>query len=463
MNLALSACQQDDPQASPAVETTSGLDNAPDSEPKTPLAHCSYTSRFTKNKECKAYTGQVWTLDKASQDCVTQQDAVFVAGQACPEAQALGHCVVSSDPLQETQTHSYGPDASGCEDLKFGCETFARGTWIPANACLNPSDGNPIPQSPGIVPAARNCVDALPGQAPGQSPGGKVCTWESISGSTENGRLFEDYASCEKVRAQGRPYFPYPVKADATKPDPRLQDPVYVAELDWVKSQIRASSCVCCHSDKAPQGPSNWYLEQPGNFMNGFFDRGLTFGSHWLDSSAFGAYKPEENNGFERVISGFPSVDGARMKRFFEQELAHRGLTRDDFKDAKPFGGPLHDQRYFRPKACQQGQGVAADGTISWTGGPARYIYILKSDSLSPTAPPYLDLPEGTIWRTDVNPMDPPIASASLRYGASGSGATQTFPADQQEPEPLVSGTRYYLYVSKDVIAPITRCLFVAP
>lgn len=435
----------------------------PDTGAFVPVGHCTYTSRFTKAMECKAYTGQQWTIQSATQDCATQQASAFTQAQACPVPNALGRCVVTSEPGQETQTHSYGPDGSGCSDLKFGCETFARGQWFSMGACLNPGADDPQPKSQGIVPATRNCVDPLPGQAPGQSPGGKVCTWESISGSTENGRRFEDYASCEKVRSQGRPYFPYPIREGATQADPRLDDPSYLTELNWVKSQIEASSCVCCHSEKAPQGPSNWYLEQPGNFMNGFFDRGLTFGSHWLDSSSFGAYKPEENNGFERVISGFPSVDGPRMKRFFEQELAHRGLTRENFKDAKHFGGPMHDQRFYQPEPCEPGQGVAADGTISWTGGPARYIYVLKTGSLSPTAPPYLDLPEGTMWRADVDPYDPPVASNSVKYGVTDTRLTQTYPYNAAAPEPLLSGTSYYLYVTKDVIAPITRCTFVAP
>lgn len=466
--LSQAGCQGNDPALAPGQDTgtsngTGAETNTDGSGPPSPVGHCSYTSRFTQAKECRAYTGQGWTLQAATQDCASEQQSTLTVAQPCPVPKALGRCVIAKDPNLETQIHSYGPDGSGCADLKFGCETFARGSWIPAGECLSPKAGEPQPKSQGIVPATRNCVDPLPGQAPGQSPGGKVCTWESISGSTENGRLFQDYASCEKIRAQGRPYFPYPIREGATEPDPRLEDPVYVTELNWVKSQIEASSCVCCHSSAAPEGPSNWYLEQPGNFMNGFFDRGLTFGSHWLDSSSFGAYRPEENNGFERVISGFPSVDGPRMKRFFEQELAHRGLTREDFKGAKHFGGPLHDQRFYQPQACAPGQGIAADGTISWTGGPARYVYVLKAGSLSPTAPPYLDLPEGTMWRVDVDPYDPPVASATLKYGRSSAEAAQNFPENQMPPEALVSGNSYYLYVTKDVIAPITRCVFVAP
>lgn len=55
------------------------------------------------------------------------------------------------------------------------------------------------------------------------------------------------------------------------------------------------------------------------------------------------------------------------MKRFFEAELK---------------------QRDYQPKPCDPGQGIAADGTISWTGGPARYVYVLEIGSQGPTATP---------------------------------------------------------------------------
>lgn len=467
--LAVTGCQDGTQDPTPAQPNGSGASESGAATGTGAAAgtnpdHCRYTSRFTQLDECRAYTGPGWDSASKQADCAKQQGEL-VASTPCPTAMVLGQCQVDQDPSRATLTTTYATQAQSCDPLKMGCETFARGTWIPSPSCQSEGQPGQDPKQapPGIVPAKRSCVDPLPGQPPGQSPDGKVCTWESISGSTEDGRNFEDYASCEAVRKQGRPYFPYPVPKDAEKPDPRLEDPVYVAELEWVKSQIRASSCGCCHSNKAPLGPSNWYLEQKGNFMNGFYDRGLTFGSHWVDSSAFGAYKPEENNGFERVISGFPSTDGPRMKRFFEQELAHRGLTQEDFKDEKPFGGPLHEQRYHKPEPCSEGQGIGSDGNITWSGGPARYVYVLEEGSLGPTAPPYLDLPQGTRWRIDVAPDKAPIVSGSVRYGQVPAGLTQRFPQGQQAPLPLQRGKRYYLYVTRDVIQPITRCLFVYP
>ena len=56
-----------------------------------------------------------------------------------------------------------------------------------------------------------------------------------------------------------------------------------------------------------------------------------------------------------------------------------------DFADAAPFGGPLYSQMVYEPSACQNGEGVASDGTLVWTGGLARYVYVLAAGTQSPT------------------------------------------------------------------------------
>lgn len=45
-----------------------------------------------------------------------------------------------------------------------------------------------------------------------------------------------------------------------------------------------------------------------------------------------------------------------------------------DFVDAAPFGGPLYDQLVYEPTVCTADQGIAADGTVRWTRGNARYV-----------------------------------------------------------------------------------------
>lgn len=112
--------------------------------------------------------------------------------------------------------------------------------------------------------------------------------------------------------------------------------------------------------------------------------------------------------------------------------------------------------------ACENGEGVGADGTLTWRGGKARYVYVLEADATSPTVPPNLDLPEGTLWRIDVPVDGTPVSSGAVRYGVVPTGLSQRFPASGQ-PDALRSGRTYYLYVLADIIIPITRCLFTAP
>ena len=217
---------------------------------------------------------------------------------------------------------------------------------------------------------------------------------------------------------------------------------------------------MCCHSEKAaPDGAtSNWYIEKGPIWTDSFYPSGLALGAGWVDSTALGAYPPDQNNGFSRDVSGIPSTDAARMVAFFEGELARRGYAKEDFVDATPFGGPLYDQGLYVPESCTNGEGVSADGKVVWSGGGARYVYVLASGSANPGVPPNLDLPAGTVWRVDVAPSSSPIKSG-IAYGELPAGTSQGFPAEGK-PAALVSGTEYYVYALADIGIPVTRCLF---
>ncbi|WP_437574238.1 proteinase inhibitor [Sorangium sp. So ce887] len=303
------------------------------------------------------------------------------------------------------------------------------------------------------------CVDPMAGEPAGQSDG-KVCTFGAISGCTEPGRLFTDYASCEPVLTQ-RPYWPAP-PSDYKTPsdDPRLSDPQWLGELAWVTEQTEACGCVCCHSEEAAPaaGPSNWYIEAGPVWTDSFYPAGLALVAGWVSSDALGAYPADQNNGFSRDVAGLPTTDSARMVAFFEGELQRRGFTKEDFADQTPFGGPLYQQSLYAPSECAAGEGVDAAGKITWTGGDARYVYVLSADAENPGAPPNLDLPEGTLWRLDVPSSGEPVKSG-IAYGEVPPDTKQGYPADGS-PEELVPGTKYYLYVWADVAIPITRCLF---
>ncbi len=414
---------------------------------------CNYKNNFSMGPECRSYFGN-WDATTARADCVSVQGTLSTG--SCETENLLGNCDVPANDGTVTW-HLYG-EAGGCMFAKLGCGFAKDGVYRPSDVC----EDDMTPETKPFTPPVQICTEPLEGEPAGMSENGEVCTWQLISGSTEEGRKYEDYASCDVIRTQ-RPFRPYPRPNDAEREDTRLNDPTYKAELDWVKKQIQASACVCCHASTltAPQGVSNWDIDQPGNFMNGFYDSGLALGANWITSESFGTFPPEDNNGFDRSISGVPSTNPLRMKAFFENELAFRGKSEADFETSKPFGGPLYDQLVYEPTACANGEGVDANGVITWSGTPARYIYVLESGSKNPTVAPNLDKPEGTLWRIDVAPEDEPLDSGSVTYGVV-SGATQVIP-ESGEPTALTSGTEYYLYVTADVVVPVTRCLFTAP
>ncbi len=433
---------------SPGGETTEG--------PVVGAGRCEYTNPFSGGAECKDYVGSGWDASSLQEDCDSQMGTATLDA-ACDSDGVLGRCIVDGGTDLEVQIVSYGDDAGSCGLTQTGCETFGGGEFEPGAVCADEdtTDTGGGVANPFIQPTLE-CRDPIAGEPAGDGPGGQVCTWQLISASTEEGRHYEDYADCNVVFSQ-RPY--YPVPGNDETDDARLDDPAYVAELDWVKEQIEASACTCCHSDVAPGGSSNWTIDADGNWAGTFDDTGLAFGAGWIDSTSFGMFAPEENNGFDRTY-GVPSTDPERMRAFFLGELAHRGLEEADFADEPAFGGPLYDQLVYDPPRCENGEGVARDGSINWEGNGARYVYVLEAGAENPTVPPNLDLPEGTLWRLDV-PWDQEeiMSPGSLRYGDVPAVAEQSFPTEE-EPASLTPGEDYYLYVLADVAIPISRCIF---
>lgn len=424
------------------------------------IGSCSYVSSFSGEPECRDFHD----ADAADAEAHCADDgATFEAGVVCDVEEVLGTCTYESDGMQ-IRTTVEGTDASTCGSNRFGCETFAGGVWEPAANC-DGTDELVVLDDPWPWPELV-CVDPLEGEPVGESDG-QVCTWQVVSGATEAGRHFSDYAECDVIRRQ-RPYSSVPANDLADEPDSRMDDPTFAAEVDWTRSQLRAGSCECCHSQLAPEGPAVFDADFEGNWANQMSDRGLAIGASWVPTVGFGTYPAEENNGFARnsaehpEYSAFPSTDPARLVAFFEGELAHRGLTRDDF-DGDSFGaGPLDEQLYYEPEACTPDEGIDADGVIRWAPGRARFVYVLEKESASPTVPPNLDTPAGTLWRIDLPPDGSPVRSETITYGVVPDGMVQTWPADGSAPPPLEQGKEYYLYVTADVMFPISRCEFVA-
>jgi hypothetical protein len=434
-------------------------------KPAENVGSCTYVNGFSKRTECREYRGAEWTEADATQDCKNQNSSIEL-GKICDYAEQVGQCVLGK-AAKYTWITFPGNDKNQCSSSKTGCEFFGGGIFSPSALCADVPPGTGGTGLPTFEWPDQVCVPPKPGDTAGKGPNGQICTWQMISGATEEGRHFEEYASCDRVRTQ-RPYYGAPTAPDATRDDARMQDPAYTAEVSWVKSQIQATACVCCHSTAAPKGTSNWYVDQPGNFLNGFHNRGIAMGAGWINTVGFGAFPPEQNNGFFRSTPSTPNdtifvtTDPERMKKFFLAEAAARGMKPEDYA-ATPYGaGPLDDQRFYQPGACTSGEGVHTDGSITWQQGPARYVYVMNADSPSPGVPPNLDLPPGVQWRIDVPYTGEPIASGAVKYGTIPPGFVQRAPATGA-PAPLVSGQRYYLYVLADIAIPNTRCVFTAP
>jgi hypothetical protein len=364
----------------------------------------------------------------------------------------------SADTVADTSADDSSADAT---DGSGAADTSGSGSGEPEQGIIS-TESFPLPESlPGGIFIQPRLVCSAPVAGDEPAAGDSICTYTAISACTEPGRDFADYGRCDIVRTQ-RPYSAQPPVIQSDAADPRLDDPAFQTELEWVTSQVKACACVCCHSSElAPEGPSDWHLEASAIWTDSVSDDGVALLAGLVDSSSFGAYPPEQNFGFERVRTALPSTDPDRMKTFFLEEYLRRGNLESEAAAIPPFGGPLVTQATFEPRACAGSIGVKADGTIRFTGS-ARYLYLLESGSANPGVPPNLDTPEGTIWRVDVAESAPALRGA-VTYGRVPVGAAQRVPASGA-PRALTVGEQVYLYTLADVGLPLTRCIAtVAP
>lgn len=428
------------------------------------VARCDYTNTFSSTPECREYRGAVgWSTESATSDCARVflgRPGTLTVGERCTFPDEIGRCVVgASGPLGYTIVST--GDASACGNAQSACTTFARGTFAPAPVCVG-CEPTGTETTGGFVPMTVDCRDPLPGEAPGNGPDGRVCTPTIISGSTEPGRQYADYASCEVVRTQ-RPYYARrPRTTPAGADDPRTSDASYMAEVGWLRGQAEASACACCHTaSRTPSGAAIWDTEAGPLWVDTISDGALAMLAGFTDSAAFGYLPVDENNGFDRSTTGLPTTDVPRLQAFATRELERRGLTVDEARALPPFAPFFRDLIEYRPEPCASGIGVDESGAIRWTGGPARYVSVLRADAQSPGVPPNWDLPDGTLWAIAVPPTALPIG-CGMSYGELPADAYQRVPRTGDAPA-LVSGETYYLYVQRDVALPITRCTFVAP
>jgi len=440
-----------------------GCEDSPSTEGVSTLGSCVYTNTFSRELECKEYTGAGWDLASAEVDCarpLAGQDSTFFPALACDFEAILGVCDVQDSRFsRDFRLFLSGDDASLCTAGESACTGILMGTFEASSVCEGAAPAPPPSGGTVFIQPYQECVPPVEGEAAGMSDGGQVCTQVAISGCTEPGRRFDDYASCEVILTQ-RPYYAYPPAASTDPEDPRLSDAEYMNDMTWLTEQVSACACICCHSDSSStEGASGWDIDQGPLWIDGVDDEALAMLGGFSDSRAFGAYTPENNNGFNRTEVGLPSTDPERLQAFVLAELERRGRDQAWAEGVSAFGGPLVAQLEHVPEACASSEGISDDGTITWAGADARYIYVMEAGSANPGVPPNLDLPEGTLWRLDVGSADAAVSSG-IQYGVVPEGVTQRWPSEGAAPADLVEGQEYYLYVLFDIGVPLSRCTF---
>ncbi len=363
---------------------------------------------------------------------------------------------VKNTRLVNTINHNAGYSPMPQGEDKLSKDTIDKiHAWIRTGSYENsPSDGvfiQPFRSCQGLEPG-----DDLP------SDDSLVCTNVAISGSTEEGRSFMDYGSCDVVLTQ-RPYWYKSPFNDVTPGDARLEDPDFVNELEWINSQVRASGCICCH-DSASSGRRGavWDIATEGVWTDMLSDQGVAILSGKVSSDILGKFDTDDNNGFDRDSTGFPTTDVQRVQAFFNNELDRRGVTDADIAAMPPFGSFLIDIIDQEPGICAANEGITADGLLIWRLSDARYIYVKETGTENPGVPPSNDNPEGVLWRLDVRADHKALASGVL-YGSLPEGTYQVTPEDELPPSALESGKQYHLYVLKDILQPACNCIFTAP
>lgn len=297
---------------------------------------------------------------------------------------------------------------------------------------------------------------------PAKTGKGHVCVQNYIAGAVSGGKEFVDYGKCEVVREQ-RPYWFVPPKGDNPS-DPRLQDPAFKKEYDWVVAQVRSVGCSCCHTAKSGVPASKWDLDAQGVFLDQLSPYGLAvFSGENVDFHRLARFDPRDNYGFDQSKTAIPTQDPERFRAFVFRVAEDRGIKLEDLRSQKRFpGGRFDVVKDQATGTCEPGIGVRADGTVHWGETGARYVYVMKKGTENPLGPPSLNRPEGTIWNIRMISSAEPLASG-IRYGERPLGAKQEVPVTQLAPEALSEGEIYKLYVSADFLRPTMNCEFVFP
>ena len=290
---------------------------------------------------------------------------------------------------------------------------------------------------------------------------GQLCTYDHFNASVPEGMRYTDLHTCDAAFSQGPPWFAAPQRVYES-PAALLDDPAYVAELQWVAGQVEASGCGCCHAAATGSGHTSGFdMSAPGVWTDTMTNSQLAMaGGRFPEHRLFGYFDPAENQGFDRSQPLFPTTDPARLNAFFEAELARRGGTQADIDEAQAQFNALFGALFEPVSPCVDPYEGIVEGRLTWNGDAVRQIYVLEEGADTPAFTPNLDLPAGTLWAVYVNNDANPIPTGSLALGEVPDGAVQRIPADGSLPA-LVDGQTYRLLATEDIMqGRVLNCTF---
>ena len=278
-----------------------------------------------------------------------------------------------------------------------------------------------------------------------------LCIWESVVGCAPEGVQYTEVSDCTQAFTQAPSWFVEPTQRFVSDPA-LMDDPDFVAELDWVQAQVESSGCACCHASGINSGNTSGFdVHAPQvwtDTMETYQIAMLT--GEFADHSLFGAVDSEDNHGFIRDHTMFPSTDPERMKAFFLSEFERRGGTEENEQEAEE-GFETFFGRLFEPysECVSPWQGMEDDRVVWESGDSIRQFYVLEESADTPGFPPTLDKPDGTVWAIYVSPDQDPIPSGSIQLGEVPTGAVQVIPEDGSPPV-FTPGTTYRLFATPD-------------
>ena len=83
-----------------------------------------------------------------------------------------------------------------------------------------------------------------------------------------------------------------PGRQVADESDPRMADDDYLAESAWVKSQVESCACICCHTERSPDGPAKWSTDAGPLWTDTMSDTAISLFAGYVDSSASRCIRP---------------------------------------------------------------------------------------------------------------------------------------------------------------------------